>query len=118
MKKAILFSLFLMTCITMSAQKISYINESGGYYVVYNESNSKMFAVSDGQGELVGYSDNYYILQQGGYYKIYNAKNQKVCTVSVQAIGEIVRVNSNNFVARKSGWTITYDMNARAISKR
>ena len=118
MKKIITFILFLMTCITMDAQKISYINESGGYYTVYNENNSKMFSVSDGQGELVGYSDNYYILQQNGYYKIYNSKNQKVCTLSVQSIGEIVRVNSNNFVARKPGWTITYDMNGRVISKR
>ena len=77
--KRILGILILVTLsLSIQAQSISYIETTKGWYYIYDQSGKRIKTISSSQGELVGYSSNFYIIKLiSGFYVTYDATGKR-----------------------------------------
>lgn len=67
MKKLFFAIALLLATVSIQAQKISHIETTKSWYYVYDDNGTKIKTISTSQGELKGYSVNFYVVQQGSW---------------------------------------------------
>lgn len=97
---------------------ISYIESTGSWYYIYDQSGRKTKTLSSSIGELQGYSASFFIVKSGSWYYIYDASGRKRSTMSVSTVGEIVSVAGETFTSRSGSWLYTWDMSGKKKSTR
>ena len=118
--KRILGILILVTLsLSIQAQSISYIETTKGWYYIYDQSGKRIKTISSSQGELVGYSSNFYIIKLiAGFYVTYDATEKRLHTFSTNSVGEILNATGDTFTSRNGSWIYTWSKDGKKISTR
>ena len=118
--KRILGILILVTLsLSIQAQSISYIETTKGWYYIYDQSGKRIKTISSSQGELVGYSSNFYIIKLiSGFYVTYDATEKRLHTFSTNSVGEILNATGDTFTSRNGSWIYTWSKDGKKISTR
>lgn len=122
---AIIFSFSLLLCIgagTLRAQNtsksISYIEEKGSWYYVYDEKGKRVATLSRNNGTVAGFGTDWFVMTTKNWIYLCDIKGRKYKTMSVSSYGDVVSVGSQTFVTRKGSWLYTFDRNGRKTSTR
>ena len=103
----------------MSAQKISYIESTPSWYIVYDENGKRVRSFSTSQGRLVAYSSEFYIIQVGNsWYYTYNPQGKRLYSFSVASTGEILSCSGDTFTSRWGSWIITWRKDGKRLGSR
>ena len=123
--KRILFALFFLWPIVAMAQndrmesKISYIESTPSWYIVYDENGKRVRSFSTSQGRLVAYSSEFYIIQVGNsWYYTYNPQGKRLYSFSVASTGEILSCSGDTFTSRYGSWIYTWNKDGKIIQRR
>ena len=118
--KRILGILILVTLsLSIQAQSISYIETTKGWYYIYDQSGKRIKTISSSQGELVGYSSNFYIIKLiSGFYVTYDATGKRLHTFSTNSVGEVLNATGDTFTSRNGSWIYTWSKDGKKISTR
>jgi regulatory protein YycH of two-component signal transduction system YycFG len=120
MKRILTLLVFASIVISMQAQKqISYINDDGSWYQVYDTQGKKITTVSKQTvGEVVGWSADFFVSKDGSWYKIYDASGKLKKTLSKSTVGKVVSVSGDTFTSKDGGWIKIYDKTGKLLSTR
>ena len=100
-------------------QQISYIEETGNWYYVYDEAGKKIGGLSRSSiGELKGWGNDFFVAKRYSYYYICDAKGKTLKTMNVSDVGEIVGVTNTTITSRKGSWIFTWNKEGKKISAR
>lgn len=117
--KQFLITLFaLLTVTAVQAQKISHIENTGSWYVVYDDNGKRVRTFSSSSTELVAYSEAFYIIRQGSFYYTCDVKGKKLHTFSVSNVGEILNAAGDTFTSSKGSWIYTWSKTGKKLSTR
>ena len=118
--KRILGILIMVTLsLSIQAQSISYIETTKGWYYIYDQSGKRIKTISSSQGELAGYSSNFYIIKLiSGFYVTYDATGKRLHTFSTNSVGEILNSTGDTFTSRNGSWIYTWSKDGKKISTR
>ncbi len=123
--KRILFALFFLWPLVALAQngrtepKISYIESTPSWYIVYDENGKRVRSFSTSQGRLVAYSSEFYIIQVGNsWYYTYNPEGKRLYSFSVASTGEILSCSGDTFTSRWGSWIITWRKDGKRLGSR
>lgn len=111
-----LLSIFsgILAILSVSAQqekpRISDVEPFQAWYYVYDQEGDRIGAISNQEGDLVGFSENVIILKKFNHYYFYNTTLSRYAQKPVDAIGKITSVSSTGFTAEKNGRRILYDL--------
>lgn len=119
MKRFISIFLFSIFVSNMTAQKISYIEETHSWYYIYDQDGKRVHTFSTSQGRVVAYTSEFYIVRHGdSWYYTYDIKGHRIHTFSVSSTGEVLSASGDTFVARKGSWINTWTKDGKRISTR
>jgi len=118
--KRILGILIMVTLsLSIQAQSISYIETTKGWYYIYDQSGKRIITICSSQGELAGYSSNFYIIKLfSGFYVTYDATGKRLHTFSTNSVGEILNSTDDTFTSRNGSWIYTWSKDGKKISTR
>ena len=109
--------LLLLITIGSKAQGISYIETTKGWYYIYDQSGKRIKTISSSQGELAGYSSNFYIIKQNsGFYITYDVTGKRLHTFSTNSMGEILNATGDTFTSKNGSWIYTWNKDGKRIS--
>ena len=110
MKKVLLFILLLVSLSATAQQRqISYIDNDGNWYHVYDTDGKKITTLSKHSvGELVGWSAEIIVTPQG----------KNISTMSEHTLGTVISVSGSTFTCRSGNWITIRDKNCKVISTR
>jgi len=120
MRKVIVFVLLLMSISAFAQQRqISYINNAGSWYHVYDTNGKKITTLAQQSvGELIGWSAEIIVTKSGSWYKILDPEGKTLKTMSEQTVGTVISVAGNTFTSRSGSWINIWDKTGRKISTR
>ena len=119
MKRILGILIMLTLSLSIQAQSISYIETTKGWYHIYDQSGKRIKTISSSQGELVGYSSNFYIIKLiSGFYVTYDAAGKRLHTFSTNSVGEILNATGDTFTSRNGSWIYTWSKDGKKISTR
>ncbi len=119
MKKLLTIVVLLFSVLTLQAQSISHIETTKSWYYIYDQDGKKIKTISTSQGELMGYSSNFYIIKQGSaFYITYDASGKRLHTFGASSVGEIQGVAGDTFTSRNGVWIYTWSKEGKKISTR
>lgn len=118
MRHLLIICALFFTALNMNSQTISSIDRQGSWYYIYDQAGKKTHSLSTSQGELVGFSSQFFILKNGSWYYIYSADAKKERSLAVSTIGEILSVAGDTFTSRNGSWIYTWDRSGRKINSR
>ena len=119
MKRYLYFLLFCLWPICSMGQRISYIETTSSWYIVYDENGKRLRSFSTSQGTLVTYSSEFYIIRVGNsWYYTYDASGRRLHTFSVSATGEILSASGDTFTSRLGSWVYTWTKDGKRIATR
>ena len=119
MKRLSGFLIMLTLSLSIQAQSISYIETTKGWYYIYDQSGKRIKTISSSQGELAGYSSNFYIIKLiSGFYVTYDATGKRLHTFSTNSVGEILNSTGDTFTSRNGSWIYTWSKDGKKISTR
>ena len=117
--KHILIILFtLLTVVAGQAQKISHIENTGAWYVIYDDNGKKVRSFTTSNTELVAYSDSFYIIRQGQFYYTCDMKGKKLHTFALSSVGNILNASGDTFTSRNGNWVITWSKTGKKLNTR
>ena len=118
MKHFLLF-LFLLTSLSASAQKISYIEATSSWYIIYDQDGKRVHTFSTSLGRVVAYTSEFYIVRHGdSWYYTYDIEGHRLHSFSVAATGEILSASGDTFIARNQSWIYTWTKDGKRIASR
>jgi hypothetical protein len=121
MKKSVLIFLLLMSCIFANAQQrqISYIDNAGSWYHVYDTNGKKITTLSSSAaGELIGWSSEIIVTKSGGWYKILDPQGKTLKTMSDMTVGTVISVSGSTFTSRSGSWIYVWDKTGKKLATR
>ena len=120
MRKALLFFLLIIGLATNAQQRqISYVNNDGSWYHVYDTNGKKITTLAQQSvGELIGWSAEIIVTKSGSWYKILDPQGKTLKTMSEQTLGTVISVAGSTFTSRSGNWISTWDKTGRKISSR
>ena len=109
--KTILTSLILTLSITgMWARPLGNV-ESDKYHIHLYDTNGELFkTISNINGEVKGYSSDFFITQKDGWIYLYNDEGKLYKTMSSRYSGEVINVGESTFTTKKGNVTNVYSM--------
>lgn len=116
--KTLLIIFISLCCMKMQAQSISFVESTGSWYYIYDETGKKTATLSSSVGELAGYSSEFIIIKTNSWYYLYDIKGRKFKTLSASYVGEIVSVAGNTFTSRNGSWLYTWNKEGKKIKTR
>jgi len=119
--KNVLLIILLFIGLSAAAQQrqISYIDNDGRWYHVYDTDGKKITTLSKHSvGELVGWSAEIIVTKSGSWYKILDPQGKTLKTMSEQTVGTVISVAGNTFTSRSGSWINIWDKTGRKISTR
>ena len=114
--KKILTILLLVCSLQIQAQNISYVKDSGYWYIIYDNNGKKTGSVSASLGELVGYGSEFLVLRKGSWYILYDSKGRRLRGLSRSSIGEVIAVSGNTFTSRLGSWIYVWSKEGKKLS--
>ena len=110
MKKILSIIIMCLLTVAVSAKNISYIDEKGGYYRIYDEYGKLWHEMSTNKGKLISYSSEFIMLKdKSGYYYWYRNDGKKMKTLSTNEVGTVIKVTDDGFVSKKGGYIIIWN---------
>lgn len=113
--KRFLILIFLVCCLQVNAQDISYVKHAHGWYHIYDDRGKKTGAVSASAGLLVGYGSEFLIVRKDSWYYLYDSKGKRLRGLSKSNIGEIIAVNGNTFTSRLGSWIYLWNKEGKKL---
>ena len=120
MKKVLLFILLLVSLSAAAQQRqISYIDNDGNWYHVYDTDGKKITTLSKHSvGELVGWSAEIIVTKSGVWYRVLDPQGKNISTMSEHTLGTVISVSGSTFTCRSGNWITIRDKNCKVISTR
>lgn len=119
--KRLLFALIACFFIAFSdtqAQEIANIEVTSSWYYVYDANGKKIATMTTYNGELMGYSSQFFILKSGSWYYLYSPTGKKLKTLSVSYVGDIIGVAGSTFTSRNGSWIYTWSIDGKKLNTR
>ena len=113
--KTILATLLLSVSVTAMAEPIANVEMKNHRINLYNESGVMFKSISDINGEVVGYSENFFITQKGNWIYLYNHEGKMYKTMSASLSGNVENVGNMTFSTKKGNVTSVYSMEGNLI---
>ena len=120
MRGIIFFILFILAIIANAQQRqISYIDNSGSWYQVYDTNGKKISTLSSSSvGELIGWSGEIIVTKSGGWYKILDPQGKTLKTMSDMSVGTVISVSGSTFTSRSGSWIFVWDKTGKKLATR
>lgn len=120
MRKYLLFFMLLVSiCTNAQQQQISYIDNDGKWYNVYDTDGKKITTLSKHSvGELVGWSAEIIVTKSGVWYRVLDPQGKNISTMSEYTLGTVISVSGSTFTCRSGKWITIRDKNCKVISTR
>ena len=120
MKKVLLFILLIVSLSVAAQQRlISYIDNAGSWYHVYDTNGKKITTLSSSAaGELVGWSSEIIVTKSGGWYKILDPQGKTLKTMSDMTVGTVISVSGSTFTSRSGSWIYVWDKTGKKLATR
>ena len=120
MRKYLLFFMLLVSICAHSQQRqISYIDNDGRWYHVYDSDGKKITTLSKNTvGELVGWSAEIIVTKSGVWYRVLDPQGKSISSMSEYTLGTVISVSGSTFTCRSGKWITIRDKNCRVISTR
>ena len=106
----------LLSGINANAQlrQISYIDNAGSWYHVYDTNGKKITTLSSSAaGELIGWSGEIIVTKSGGWYKILDPQGKTLKTMSDMTVGTVISVSGSTFTSRSGSWIHVWDVTGK-----
>ena len=120
MKKVLLFILLIMSLSANAQQgQISYIDNAGSWYHVYDTDGKKITTLSSSAvGELIGWSGELIVKKSGVWYKILDPQGKTLKTMSDMSVGTVISVSGSTFTSRSGSWIYVWDKTGKKLATR
>lgn len=120
MRKILLSIVLLMDAFAFAQQRqISYIDNSGSWYQVYDTNGKKISTLSSSAvGELIGWSGEIIVTKSGGWYKILDPQGKTLKTMSDMSVGTVISVSGSTFTSRSGSWIFVWDKTGKKLATR
>ena len=119
MNKVLLFIMLLMSLSATAQRQISYIDNSGSWYQVYDTNGKKSSTLSSSAvGELIGWSGEIIVTKSGGWYKILDPQGKTLKTMSDMSVGTVISVSDSTFTSRSGSWIFIWDKTGKKLATR
>ena len=82
---------------------------------LYDMDGNMFKSISDINGEVVGFSSDFFITQKSGWIYLYNNEGKMYKTMSARMVGEVVNVNGDTFTTKKGNLTSVYSMTGKLV---
>ena len=117
MRKYLLLFLLLVGINAFAQQRqISYIDNSGSWYQVYDTNGKKISTLSSSAaGELIGWSSEIIVTKSGGWYKILDPQGKTLKTMSDMTVGTVISVSGSTFTSRSGSWIHVWDKTGKKL---
>ena len=118
--KLVLLSILLIMSLSAAAQRqISYIDNAGSWYHVYDTNGKKITTLSSSAaGELIGWSGEIIVTKSGGWYKILDPQGKTLKTMSDMTVGTVISVSGSTFTSRSGSWIHVWDKTGKKLATR
>ncbi len=119
--KILFFLITIVVSLFANAQQrqISYIDNAGSWYHVYDTNGKKITALAQQSvGELIGWSAEIIVTKSGSWYKILDPQGKTLKTMSEQTLGTVISVAGSTFTSRSGNWISTWDKTGKKLSTR
>ena len=116
-----LLSILLIMSLSANAQQrqISYIDNAGSWYHVYDTNGKKITTLSSSAaGELIGWSGEIIVTKSGGWYKILDPQGKTLKTMSDMTVGTVISVSGSTFTSRSGSWIHVWDKTGKKLATR
>lgn len=120
MKKVLLFILLIVSLSVAAQQRlISYIDNAGSWYHVYDTDGKKITTLSSSAvGELIGWSGEIIVTRSGAWYKIIDPQGKTLKTMSDMSVGTVISVSGSTFTSRSGNWIYVWDKTGKKLATR
>ena len=117
--RLLLLSILAALSLAGPQKKISFVENSGSWVYMYDESGHKYKTLSESSvGEVKGFSSDFFVTQKGSWIYLFDANGRKYKTMSQSSVGDVIGVSGNTFTSRKGSWIYTWDKDGRKINTR
>ena len=119
--RLVLLSIILIMSLSANAQQrqISYIDNAGSWYHVYDTNGKKITTLScSAAGELIGWSGEVIVTKSGGWYKILDPQGKTLKTMSDMTVGTVISVSGSTFTSRSGSWIYVWDKTGKKLATR
>ena len=115
MRNYLLLFLLLFSINAFAQQRqISYIDNAGSWYHVYDTNGKKITTLSSSAaGELIGWSAEIIVTKSGGWYKILDPQGKTLKTMSDMTVGTVISVSGSTFTSRSGSWIHVWDVTGK-----
>lgn len=119
-RKWVLLFILLLVSLSVDAQRqISYIDNDGKWYHVYDTDGKKITTLSKNiVGELVGWSAEIIVTKSGVWYRVLDPQGKMISSMSEHTLGTVISVSGSTFTCRSGKWITIHDKNCKVISTR
>ncbi len=120
MRKCLLtIALFLSVIANAQQRLISYIDNAGSWYHVYDTNGKKITTLSSSAvGELIGWSGELIVTKSGAWYKILDPQGKTLKTMSDMSVGTVISVSGSTFTSRSGSWIHVWDKTGKKLATR
>ena len=120
MRNYLLLFLLLFSINAFAQQRqISYIDNAGSWYHVYDTNGKKITTLSSSAaGELIGWSGEIIVTKSGGWYKILDPQGKTLKTMSDMTVGTVISVSGSTFTSRSGSWIHVWDKTGKRLATR
>lgn len=119
MKKLIFLILISMMIMPVFARSLSYIQQDGVWYRLYDENGKQYRSVSSTMyGTLKGHSGSLVIFQDGAFFYVYDSELNRLKSCALSTYGEVICVSGDTFTTKMGYWIHTYDKNGKKLNSR
>lgn len=119
MRGFLLIILFLGLYSNPQQRQISYIDNAGSWYHVYDTNGKKITTLSSSAaGELIGWSSEIIVTKSGGWYKILDPQGKTLKTMSDMTVGTVISVSGSTFTSRSGSWIYVWDKTGKKLATR
>ena len=120
MRKCFWLLLLIMSFSANAQQRqISYIDNAGSWYHVYDTNGKKITTLSSSAaGELIGWSSEIIVTKSGGWYKILDPQGKTLKTMSDMTVWTVISVSGSTFTSRSGSWIYVWDKTGKKLATR
>ena len=117
--RLLLLSILAALSLAGPQKKISFVENSGSWVYMYDESGRKYKTLSESSvGEVKGFSSDFFVTQKGSWVYLFDSEGRKYKTMSQSTVGDVIGVSGDTFTSRKGSWIYTWDRDGRKINSR
>ena len=118
-KIVLLIALLMGSSANAQQRQISYVDNAGSWYHVYDTNGKKITTLSSSAvGDLIGWSAEIIVTKSGGWYKILDPQGKTLKTMSDMSVGTVISVSGSTFTSRSGSWIYVWDKMGKKLATR